>query len=307
MRGLRLSFTFLRFQSIGRRLRLSSLALLVAFALLLLPPASGAIKEQRELMAFDVKEPVKIAFSYAYTKNVTISVVPLGASLWTSTIGPQQTIFTTNATDRYDMEFKIGYTQPQPQTVTMAVWSGDVLIFQNNKYTDAQVFVLAISLTTGKPVHYPTPEEISNTVLQKWEERIAQFGDQIYALAARLDKAEVNVVSIGYAAAAISIVALGGAVYSARKSSAAEGMTRAMGAPPELAEKVREALRPDIEAAVKATVEKTVGSLVGTMEKRPTLFRRSLSYRIRMCLARIKARSKGAAAAVAAPEKEGGR
>lgn len=145
----------------------------------------------------------KVVVKYSFTQNVTSNAYSAGQSVWKATVGPESTVFTTDAADKFTWHLEIKYGTTVAQTVSVAVFSGNQPVDSREYEVAARLLSFDFDITVTEQPHYPTAEELADKSIQVLGNRLEEYVAEMR---------EQNRISRQYIAvfAVISLVSFGG-------------------------------------------------------------------------------------------------
>lgn len=153
--------------------RLLLLLLLVPLLLIQAKPVYGQVTKPDLYLPLNIYQPVKVAFNFVFTTNLTVTCDTVGASYWFTQTSPTSVTFTANTTDVYTLTITIGYTEPVEQTMVLGIWSANVLIVDSMPIDmEGKSFTLMLKISTTPAPQYPSTEDIVDVLLERVQEVI---------------------------------------------------------------------------------------------------------------------------------------
>jgi hypothetical protein len=156
-----------------RRLLVAGLLVPLFFLLLSAPPARG--EELLRIPSLELYAPARVVVSFAYTRNVTIQVSTLGASLYKAVTGPTQIEFQTDSFDVYTLSISIQYEAPVNQTVVIGLFEGGRAAKGLELPMRGNSAQITMKLTVIEAPRFPTAEEVAERVLDRFRNEILRF------------------------------------------------------------------------------------------------------------------------------------
>jgi len=174
-------------------------------------PVNLALAEEAEergnvrLPIYELYAPARVVVSFAYTKNVTIHVSTLKTSLYKAVTSPVQLEFFSEDFDMYSVTMEILYGVKVSQTIVIGLFEKG----RPAKSIEFDVSSSAITITMRVSVveapRYPTAEEISNLVWEKWRNELYLFESRQHDLIVKMSDTVTTVGSLALIAFAVCI------------------------------------------------------------------------------------------------------
>jgi hypothetical protein len=150
-------------------------------------------------------KPTKITFNYAETTNASLrDIHTLGSGQYTHTGARSYYEFQARDVDTYEFDLDLMYGVPTNQSVSIAVWSGNLpmqSMMQQSIYDLLQIHVV---LRVQDQPSFPTQEEVSQAVVASIEKSLQDYYSAMNNLMAQQNQAIVTATAI----AGTSIVAM---------------------------------------------------------------------------------------------------
>jgi len=155
-----------------------------------------------EFTAFDLQSPCRVVVQFIYTQNVTVQVSTLGSSLYNVTTGPTQVGFATDAYDFFTVFIHILYNVTVAQTITVGYFEERRAPKGIPIPVEATDFTVTFQFSAIKAPSYPTADEISDKMWERWQNELLLFEANQNKLVDQM----TNTVAVVGALAVISFV-----------------------------------------------------------------------------------------------------
>ena len=171
-------------------------------------PVNLALAEESgiRLPTYELYAPAKVVVSFAYTKNVTIEVSTLKTSLYKAITSPVQLEFDAEDVDLYTVTMKILYSGIKvDQTIVIGIFEGNRPVKSIEFDVCSSSITIMMRLSIVKAPTYPTAEEISNLIWDKWRNELITFESKQNDLVTQISNTVVTVGSLAAIAFAVCI------------------------------------------------------------------------------------------------------
>jgi len=205
------------------KLRGSEVFASIVTGLLLASFLAGSVQGQGlevaslRLPSYEFYAPAKIVISFVYTNNVSVQVSTLGNSLYKAVTSPVQVEFSTEAFDVYTVDVQILYDKIVNQTITIGLFEGGRAAKGIEFDVDASAVSIKMKAAVVEAPRFPTADEISERMWERWRNEIASFEANVNDLVAKMDSTVVTVGSLAVIAFAVCIVVLIAVFYLQRR------------------------------------------------------------------------------------------
>ena len=166
---------------------------------------------------FELYAPAKLVISFAYTKNVSIHVSTLGASLYKAVTSPVQVEFTTEAYDVYTITVQILYNKIVNHTVTIGFFEGGRPAKSLDFNIVSSKIYITLKLSVVEAPHYPSADEISDLMWQRWRNELNQFENEQNNLVNKMTDTVTVTGSLAAISFAVCIILIVVVLYIHRK------------------------------------------------------------------------------------------
>ena len=169
-------------------------------------PVNLALAEESgiRLPIYELYAPAKVVVSFAYTKNVTIEVSTLKTSLYKAITSPVQLEFDAEDVDLYTVTMKILYSGIKvDQTIVIGIFEGNRPVKSIEFNVASSSITIMMKLSIVKAPTYPTAEEISNLIWDKWRNELITFESKQNDLVTQISNTVVTVGSLAAIAFAV--------------------------------------------------------------------------------------------------------
>jgi hypothetical protein len=121
----------------------------------------------------------KIVVSYAFTQNVTSDAYSAGQSVWSVTIDPLVTTFTTSAADRFVWNLIVTYDILVEQSITVAVFSGHEPVDSWSYPIKARKIILQFKVIVTPQPQYPTAEQLAEMSVEVLSNELEEYTSEM--------------------------------------------------------------------------------------------------------------------------------
>jgi len=158
-----------------RKTIVSTMLLFLFFTVNVVPVLGQGLIGDINLPSYELYAPARVVVSFAYTKNVSIHVSTLGSSLYKAVTSPVQVEFSTEAFDVYTITIQVLYDITVDQTVTVGLFEGGRAAKGLEFNIASTGFTITMQLSVIEAPHYPTADEISDLMWQRWRNELDEF------------------------------------------------------------------------------------------------------------------------------------
>ena len=189
-----------------QRHKLAFIALILAVFLTQPIPVQGSVRQREIWNSLNIFAPCLIQVEYATAKNVTVSDVQVhGPSLYEVTQTPSTFQFEAFDIDGYSLSLTLDYDVITTQSISISIFSGNQPPNIIQVPIEADEVSLHFDITAGKEPVYPSPMEITNSVMSQMRTDLNVFHeDNLRSI--RSLKDNLNIVTV-----VVLVVGLGGA------------------------------------------------------------------------------------------------
>ncbi|MEM2512712.1 MAG: hypothetical protein QXU81_00105 [Candidatus Bathyarchaeia archaeon] len=124
---------------------------------------------------FELYAPARVVVSFQYTQDVSIRVSTVGASLYRATTSPTQIQFEAENYDTYKVIIRIAYSMRINQTITIGLFEGGRAAKSIEIQVNEPVIEIQMVLSVVEAPRYPTAEEISERMWERWRNELVLF------------------------------------------------------------------------------------------------------------------------------------
>ena len=198
-------------------------SLVLVMCLLVLPSfAVNAVHAETQdtgsiRLFYDLYAPARVVVSFAYTKNVTIDVSTLKTSLYKATTSPVQLEFYSEDYDVYTVTMTIRYGVKVDQTIIMGIFEGGRAAKSIEIVVSSSVITLTMRISVVEAPRYPTADEISNLIWERWRNELNTFEVRQQGLITTMASTVTTIGSLAAIAFGLSIALMIVVLYTHRK------------------------------------------------------------------------------------------
>jgi len=136
--------------------------LFLLIVLLSLVPVSNADVEFKVPLKIMLPVPGALTISFPWSDNVTVNVASYRQSEYTLISRQTYIIFTTNATDTFNLNLIVNYPKPAPGEYGVRAYSSLLGDYYTTLTLNTSRFIVSAEIVTVPAPHYPTAEEVAS-------------------------------------------------------------------------------------------------------------------------------------------------